>query len=45
VNSAGNETRPYLSWGGTTLYFGTTRAGVEGAGDIFFTTRLKANGK
>jgi hypothetical protein len=45
VNSGGNETRPYLSWGATTLYFGTTRTGVEGVGDIFFTTRLKANGK
>jgi len=45
VNSLGNETRPYLSWGGTTLYFGTTRAGVEGAGDIFFTTRTKVTGR
>jgi hypothetical protein len=45
VNSAANETRPYLSWGGTTLYFGTTRAGVEGSGDIFFTTRTKVTGR
>ena len=45
VNSIANETRPYLSWGATTLYFGTTRAGVEGSVDIFFSTRTKATGK
>ena len=45
VNSAANETRPYISWGGTTLYFGTTRAGVEGSGDIFFTKRAKLTGQ
>ena len=45
VNGPGNETRPFLSWGGTTLYFGTTmRTGVEGLGDIWFTTRTKATG-
>jgi hypothetical protein len=42
INSSGNETRPYLSWGATTLYFGTTRTGVEGQGDIFVSTRQKA---
>jgi len=41
VNSTGNETRPFLSTGATTLYFGTTRTGVEGAGDIFLAKRLK----
>jgi hypothetical protein len=45
VNGLGNETRPYLSWGATTLYFGTTRIGVEGSGDIFFTTRQKVTGQ
>jgi Tol biopolymer transport system component len=45
VNSAGDETRPYLSWGATVLYFGTTRAGVEGFGDIFFSHRLKVTGQ
>ena len=45
VNSVANETRPYLSWGGTTLYFGTTRVGVEGSGDIFFSTRTKVTGQ
>jgi hypothetical protein len=45
VNSAANETRPYLSWGGTTLYFGTTRAGVEGLGDIFIAMRTKETGR
>jgi hypothetical protein len=45
VNSSANETRPFLSWGGTTLYFGTTRQGVEGVSDIFFTTRTKVAGR
>jgi Tol biopolymer transport system component len=36
VNSAGAESRPWLSWDGTTLYFGTTR---NGSSDIFVTTR------
>lgn len=36
VNSAGSETRPSLSWDGTTLYFGSTRAGSS---DIYVTTR------
>jgi WD40-like Beta Propeller Repeat len=50
VNTAANETRPALSWYGTTLYFG--RAPVpggptditEGSTDIFVTTRQKAPG-
>jgi hypothetical protein len=45
VNGLGNETRPYLSWGATTLYFGTTRTGVEGSADIFVATRTKVTGK
>lgn len=45
VNSAANETRPYLSWGATTLYFGTTRSGVEGQADIFFSRRQKVTGQ
>jgi hypothetical protein len=45
VNSAANETRPFLSWGGTILYFGSTRPGVEGLGDIFLTTRSKVTGQ
>jgi hypothetical protein len=44
VNSPANETRPYLSWGASTLYFGTARAGIEGVADIWFTTRLKKTG-
>lgn len=44
VNSSANESRPFLSWGGTTLYFGTTRSGVEGAADIFIATRVKEYG-
>jgi len=40
VNSAsGAETRPSLSWDGTTLYFGSTRPGGEGSTDIYVTTR------
>jgi hypothetical protein len=45
VNSAGNETRPYLSWGATTLFFGTTRAGVEGVGDIWMSHRKRQPGQ
>jgi hypothetical protein len=39
VNSAAAETRPSLSWDGSTLYFGSTRAGGEGASDIYVTHR------
>ena len=39
VNSAAAETRPSLSWDGTTLYFGSTRPGGEGSSDLYVTTR------
>jgi len=41
INSAAGETRPSLSWDGTTLYFGSTRTGgtAEGSSDIYVTTR------
>jgi hypothetical protein len=40
VNSAnGAETRPSLSWDGTTLYFGSTRPGGDGGADHYMTTR------
>ena len=40
VNSAASETRPSLSWDGTTLYFGSTRPASEaGSADIYLTTR------
>lgn len=41
VNSAAAETRPSLSWDGTTLYFGSTRSGggAEGDADHYVTTR------
>jgi hypothetical protein len=45
VNSPSNETRPYLSWGASTLYFGTARAGIEGVADIWFATRIKQTGQ
>ena len=38
VNSGSSETRPSLSWDGTTLYFGTTR---EGSNDIYVTRRSR----
>lgn len=41
VNSAASETRPSLSWDGTTLFFGTTR---EGTSDIYVTTRENLTG-
>lgn len=39
VNGPGGDTRPSLSWDGSTLYFGSVRDGVEGASDIYVTTR------
>ena len=40
VNSAdGAETRPSLSWDGSTLYFGSNRTGGEGSTDHYVTTR------
>ena len=44
VNSPLGESRPSLSWDGTRLYFGSTRAGGEGASDIYVTTRQQARG-
>ena len=38
VNSGASETRPSLSWDGTTLYLGSTRAGSS---DIYVTTRRR----
>ncbi len=39
VNSPLSETRPSLSWDGTTLYFGSNRVGGEGDSDHYVTTR------
>ena len=44
VNSTANDLRPSLSWDGTALYFGSTRAGGEGVQDLFVTTRSKVIG-
>ena len=41
INSPAGESRASLSSDGTTLHFGSTRPGVEGAADIFFATRPK----
>jgi hypothetical protein len=43
VNTPDNETRPSLSWKGTTLYFGRAPAPM-GPADIFVTTREKTGG-
>jgi Tol biopolymer transport system component len=45
VNSAGNETRAYLSGDGTTLYFGSTRSDAEGSSDLYLATRVQRNGR
>ena len=51
VNSIlGAQTRPFLSWDGTTLYFGSTapksvRPEAEGAADIYMTTRSRLTGQ
>lgn len=42
VNSAASETRPSLSWDGTRLYVGSSRAGSS---DIYVATREKVTGK
>jgi Tol biopolymer transport system component len=39
VNSPAADTRPSLSWDGTTLYFGSGRAGGEGDSDHYVTSR------
>jgi Tol biopolymer transport system component len=44
VNSSANDLRASLSWDGTTLYFGSTRAGGEGSQDLYVTTRPKLTG-
>ncbi len=41
VNSGASETRPSLSWDGTALYFGSTRAGSS---DIYVATRRRLTG-
>lgn len=44
VNSTAQEVRPSLSWDGTTLYFGSNRAGGEGDADHYVTTRVVVGG-
>lgn len=44
INSAAAESRASLSWDGTTLLFGSTRAGGEGASDIYLSTRDRTPG-
>jgi Tol biopolymer transport system component len=39
VNSPVNDLRASLSWDGTTLYFGSLRAGGEGSQDLYVITR------
>jgi hypothetical protein len=42
--AATSETRPSLSWDGTTLYFGSNRAGGDGDADHYVTTRVVLGG-
>lgn len=49
VNNGANETRPSLSWDGSTLYFGSNRPGSEPlngtpSSDIYVTTRSLRHG-
>jgi len=44
VNSAVADTRPSVSWDGTSLVFGSTRPGGEGSSDIYITTREPLTG-
>ena len=39
INTAAGESRASLSWDGTTLLFGSAKAGGEGASDIYYSTR------
>jgi hypothetical protein len=39
VNSTANDLRASLSWDGTSLYFGSLRAGGEGSQDLYVITR------
>lgn len=39
INSPAGESRPSLSWDGTTLLFGSGRPGGEGSSDIYISTR------
>lgn len=45
VNTSANEGAPALSFGGTTLYFYSTRAGGFGGNDLYVTTRGKIKGR
>lgn len=44
VNTAAGETRPSVSWDGTSLVFGSTRPGGEGSTDIYIATRVPLTG-
>jgi hypothetical protein len=41
VNSSDNESRPFLTWDRTMLYFGSTRPGGDGSSDIYVTSRVR----
>ena len=45
VNTSAVESRASLSWDGETMYFGSSRPGIEGVSDIFVTTRDKVTGR
>lgn len=45
INSDAVESRASLSWDGTRLVFGSSRAGGEGSADVYTTTRSKVTGQ
>lgn len=45
INSSATESRASLSWDGTRLMFGSTRAGGEGSADVYTATRNKITGE
>jgi len=45
INSEAVESRASLSWDGTTMVFGSARAGGEGSADVYRATRPKVTGR
>lgn len=45
INTGEGQSRPSLSWDGTTLYFGSGQLGSEGSSDIYVATRPRLNGR
>lgn len=43
--SPGYDARPFITWDGSTLLFGSVRSGGEGLPDIYFSTREQVTGQ